>query len=148
MPPPGFHRHCYYGLYNGFYEQLQRLDCKMNAEMVGEYIDMIRKTVRNMVTMRRHVLKSEARELRDAYDDAELSDKRVEEYMRAHRKNSNQSHAQTIFWRLDADEGLRPHQVKERLGNRFLLRLLVVLLQLLLLLLLRLMLLQLLLLLK
>ena len=116
-PPPGFHLYCYYGLYDEFHEKLQQLGCKMSAEMVAEYIDMIRKTVRNMLTMRRQVLKSEAREFRDAYEDTVLTKERVEEYMRDHRKNFDQSQAQRIFCRLDAEGGLLPHQVVQRLDN-------------------------------
>jgi hypothetical protein len=114
----------------------------MSAEMVAEYIDMIRKTVRNMVTMRRQVLKSEAREFRDAYEDTVLTKERVEEYMRDHRKNFDQSQAQRIFCRLDAEGGLLPHQVVKRLDNRFMQLLLLLLLLLMLMLLLLLLLLK------
>ena len=50
---------------------------------------------------------------------AELSQERVERYMRAHRREFENSRQQRFFCELDAAGGLQGWQVKKRMDNRF-----------------------------
>ena len=50
----------------------------------------------------------------------ELSPERVEHYMRAHRRDFENSRQQRFLCKLDQDAGLKGKQIKERLDSRFL----------------------------
>ena len=50
---------------------------------------------------------------------AELSQERVEHYMRAHRREFENSRQQRFLCELDAAGGLQTCQVKKRMDNRF-----------------------------
>ena len=49
-----------------------------------------------------------------------LSSERVEHYMRAHRRDFENSRQQRLLCELDQDAGLKGQQIKQRMDSRFL----------------------------